>query len=72
MRTDVVSGSQLLIATIDRIERKLDVVALDVRMIQIEQAEMRGVKKAALYIASVLGAGAGAAAGFIGHRFGAW
>ncbi len=65
-------NDNFVIEALYRLENKVDAVAFDVKTIQIEQAEMRGIKKAALYVASVLGAGAGAAAGFVGHRFGAW
>jgi len=65
-------NDQLLLDTLARLENKVDIVAADVKAIQLEQAEMRGVRKTIVYLAGAVGSLGGALAGFAGHRWGAW
>lgn len=62
----------LLLATLDRLENKIDELARDVKTIQLEQSELRGIRKTILYLGSSLGGVSGAFAGFLGHHFGIW
>jgi hypothetical protein len=63
---------QLLLDTLARLENKVDAVATDVKAIQLEQAEMRGVRKTLVYLAGAVGSLGGAIAGLAGHHLGAW